>query len=176
MPTEHRPGRERTTISYPPLPHDAKKYALTIHLSDTHFYSPLCYAEVVSLALLDQSDRGGRATPAYSIWRIHAVLIVPYLPARSTVHQSGHNGRTHLSPGDAMDKPLFYQIRIAGQLDSGWSDWFDGLTVTPQPNGETTITGPVRDQAELSGILNKLFGLNLTVLDIRRIAPPEEAN
>jgi hypothetical protein len=75
-----------------------------------------------------------------------------------------------------MNKPLFYQIRIAGQLDSGWSDWFDGLTVTPQPNGETTITGPVRDQAELSGILNKLFGLNLTVLDIRRIAPPEEAN
>ncbi|HEX6387112.1 MAG TPA: hypothetical protein VF177_20800 [Anaerolineae bacterium] len=67
-----------------------------------------------------------------------------------------------------MNKPLNYRIRVASQLDPDWSEWFDGFTVTPQPNGETLITGPVRDQAELSGLLNKLFSLNLVIIDVMR--------
>jgi hypothetical protein len=59
-----------------------------------------------------------------------------------------------------------YRIRVAGQLDQGWADWFDGFTVAPQPNGDTLITGRVRDQAELNGLLNRLFSLNLIVIDV----------
>ena len=67
-----------------------------------------------------------------------------------------------------MNTPIDYRIRIAGHLDPGWSEWFDGFAITPQPNGETLITGPVRDQAELNGLLNKLFSLSLVVIDVTR--------
>ncbi len=71
--------------------------------------------------------------------------------------------------------PLHYRIRIAGHLSTNWSDWFAGFTVQPYQNGETVITGPVRDQAELNGLLNKLFSLNLVVLDVRSdISPPDK--
>jgi hypothetical protein len=65
-----------------------------------------------------------------------------------------------------MNIPMDYRIRVAGQLDPGWADWFDGFTVAPQPNGDTLITGRVRDQAELNGLLNRLFSLNLIVIDV----------
>jgi hypothetical protein len=65
-----------------------------------------------------------------------------------------------------MNIPMGYRIRGAGQLDPGWADWFDGFTVAPQPNGDTLITGRVRDQAELNGLLNRLFSLNLIVIDV----------
>jgi hypothetical protein len=67
-----------------------------------------------------------------------------------------------------MNTPINYRIRVAGQLDPGWAEWFDGFTVAPQPSGETLITGPVRDQAALNGLLNKLFSLNLVVINVRR--------
>jgi hypothetical protein len=70
-----------------------------------------------------------------------------------------------------MNTSLSYRIRVAGQLDANWADWFAGFAVTPQSNGETLITGPVRDQAELSGLLNRLFSLNLVVIDVRRDGP-----
>jgi hypothetical protein len=55
-------------------------------------------------------------------------------------------------------------------LDSHWSDWFNGLEVTPQENGETVISGPLPDQAALQGILTKIFDLRLLLLSVRRIA------
>ena len=65
----------------------------------------------------------------------------------------------------------YYEIRVQGQLDSNWSDWFNGLEVTPQENGETLITGPIQDQAALQGILTKIFNLRLVLLSLRRIDP-----
>src|SRR5690349_1023922 len=44
-----------------------------------------------------------------------------------------------------------YQIRIKGHLGADWTDWFDGLTITLQDNGETLLSGPVVDQAALHG-------------------------
>ena len=67
---------------------------------------------------------------------------------------------------------IYYEIRVQGQLDSNWSDWFNGLKVTPQENGETVIAGPILDQAALQGILTKIFNLRLPLLLVRRI-PPE---
>ena len=66
---------------------------------------------------------------------------------------------------------IYYEIRVQGQLDSNWSDWFNGLDVTPQENGETLIAGSLPDQAALQGILTKVFNLRLLLLSVKRIQP-----
>ena len=70
-----------------------------------------------------------------------------------------------------MTIPLIYQIKIKGHLDPRWSEWFDGLTITHEPNGETTLSGPVVDQPALFGLLLKIRDLNLTLLSLNRIEP-----
>jgi len=66
-----------------------------------------------------------------------------------------------------------YQIKVQGNVDPSWSDWFDGMGVSPASSDEgddvTTFTGPVGDQATLRGILNHLWDLNLTLLSVIRI-------
>lgn len=61
---------------------------------------------------------------------------------------------------------LIYQIRINGHLDQTWSDWFSPLAIVNGPDGEATLTGAVRDQAELHSLLDKVFNLNLTLLAV----------
>ena len=63
---------------------------------------------------------------------------------------------------------IYYQITVEGHLDQTWSAWFDGLTITYQPNGDTTLAGPVADQAALYGLLKKARDLGLTLLAVRR--------
>src|SRR5437588_2299066 len=53
-------------------------------------------------------------------------------------------------------QPTVYQIRIKGHLGREWTDWFGGLTLTLEDNGETLLTGPVVDQAALYGLLRKV--------------------
>lgn len=60
---------------------------------------------------------------------------------------------------------------MQSQLAKLWSDWFDGLTVTPEPNGETMLTGRVRDQALVHGVLMKVCDLGVTLLAVTRIEP-----
>jgi hypothetical protein len=57
-----------------------------------------------------------------------------------------------------------YQIRVKGSLDETWADWFDGFSITPQPGGKTALTGPVRDQAALHGLLSKIRDLGLPLV------------
>ena len=63
----------------------------------------------------------------------------------------------------------FYEIRVKGQLDESWSDWLEGLEVTLLENGEMILSGYIGDQAALLGDLNKLYGLNLTLLSLSKI-------
>jgi hypothetical protein len=72
-----------------------------------------------------------------------------------------------------FDKPEVYQIRVKGILDEKWSDWFDGLTITRQANGETLMTGPVVDQAALHGLLNKIRDIGLPLLSLNRVKSEE---
>lgn len=62
-----------------------------------------------------------------------------------------------------------YQIVVKGHLDSEWSDWFDGLTVTMLDNGETILSGPIVDQAALHGVLIKIRDLGLPLVSLTRI-------
>lgn len=52
-------------------------------------------------------------------------------------------------------QPMVYQIRIKGHLGVRWTDWFGGLPITLEDNGDTLLTGPVVDQAALHGLLKK---------------------
>ena len=53
------------------------------------------------------------------------------------------------------------EIRIKGQIDRDWSDWIGGLAINHTPQGETVLTGSVRDQAALYGLLSRLADLGL---------------
>lgn len=67
------------------------------------------------------------------------------------------------------DRSVLYQIRVKGHLDSSWSDWFDGLTISPETNGETLLSGPVIDQAALHGLLKKVRDLGLPLLLVKQL-------
>jgi hypothetical protein len=65
----------------------------------------------------------------------------------------------------------FYQITVKGHLNPNWTDWFDGLTITPLPNGTTVISGPVVDQAALYGFLRKVRDLGMPLISVTRVSP-----
>ena len=67
-----------------------------------------------------------------------------------------------------------YQIVVKGHLDSEWSDWFDGLTITLLDNGETILSGPIVDQTALHGVLIKIRDLGLPLLSLMRIETGRE--
>jgi hypothetical protein len=60
------------------------------------------------------------------------------------------------------------RIRVKGHLDEGWSDWLGGLRIEPQARGETLLRGPIRDQAALHGLLNKIRDLGVQLLCVER--------
>ena len=70
------------------------------------------------------------------------------------------------------DQPTaHYEIRVKGVLDGGWSAWFDGLEVSSDDRGQTTIAGPVADQAALHGLLAKIRDLGLELVEVFRTDP-----
>jgi hypothetical protein len=69
--------------------------------------------------------------------------------------------------------PALYEFRVQGRLSGEhWSQWFGGLAVTTDDNGETTIRGEIADQAALYGLLARLRDLALPLLSVNRIRPP----
>ncbi len=67
-----------------------------------------------------------------------------------------------------------YKIVVKGQLDSEWSEWFDGLTITPTLRGETILIGPLADQTALHGVLIKIRDLGLPLLSLIRTETESE--
>jgi hypothetical protein len=68
-----------------------------------------------------------------------------------------------------INQPATYQIRLEGQLSSQWENWFEGMQVTLQDNGDTLLTGPVTDQAALYSLLKKIRNLGMPLLAVQRV-------
>jgi hypothetical protein len=71
--------------------------------------------------------------------------------------------------GAGPAEPARYELRVQGVLAPRWSAWFEGLQVSSDERGQTTIAGPVADQAALHGLLAKIRDLGLPLLSVRRI-------
>ncbi len=78
-----------------------------------------------------------------------------------------------LSPESYAAQPTVYQIRIKGHLGPQWTEWFAGLTITLEENGNTLLTGTVVDQSALHGLLKKVRDLGMPLLSINRVKPDQ---
>ena len=74
-----------------------------------------------------------------------------------------------LYPKPDSNQPLVYQIRVKSHLNSGWTDWFEGLTVTLEESGDTLLTGLVVDQAALYGLLKKVRDLGMPLISLNPV-------
>jgi hypothetical protein len=71
-----------------------------------------------------------------------------------------------LNPKADPRQLVIYQIRLRGHLDPQWTDWFEGLTITLEEDGDTLLTGPVVDQAALHGLLKKVRDLGMPLVSV----------
>jgi hypothetical protein len=74
--------------------------------------------------------------------------------------------------------PQYYEITVQGKIDESWIQWLDGLSIARRQARDgrplVVLSGPIIDQAALRGLLSQLWDLNLSVIGLRRIAPPDE--
>src|SRR5512136_1642374 len=80
-----------------------------------------------------------------------------------------------LEPKPAPSQPVVYQIRLKGHLSHQWTDWFEGMTITLEDNGDTLLTGPVVDQAALHGLLKKVRDLGMPLVSVGPVEPGPSA-
>jgi hypothetical protein len=81
-----------------------------------------------------------------------------------------------LHPKTDPNEPMVYQIRIKGHLGPQWTEWFGGLAITLEDNGDTLLTGLVVDQVALHGLLRKVRDLGMPLLSVNRIKSGEGSN
>ena len=67
------------------------------------------------------------------------------------------------------DESALHEIRVQGHLDDRWAQRVEGLTLTRESDGTTTLTGPLADQAALHGLLSRIRDLNVTIVSVRRV-------
>ena len=67
------------------------------------------------------------------------------------------------------DQQTVYQFRIKGHLGQQWMNWFEGLTITLEEDGNTLLSGPVIDQSAIHGILKKIRDLGMPLLSVNAI-------
>jgi hypothetical protein len=68
-------------------------------------------------------------------------------------------------------QPAVYQIRLQGHLSPHWADWFEGMAILLEDNGDTLLTGPLVDQAALHGLLRRVRDLGIPLLSVLRMEP-----
>jgi len=59
---------------------------------------------------------------------------------------------------------------VEGHLANKYADWFDGLNMHNETNGEKTLTGLLRDQAAIYRVLSKIHNLNLILISVFRLS------
>lgn len=74
-------------------------------------------------------------------------------------------------PNPEVNQQTVYEFRIKGHLGQQRMEWFEGLTVTPEEDGNTVLSGTVVDQSALHGILKKIRDLGMPLLSVNVIGP-----
>ena len=69
-----------------------------------------------------------------------------------------------------------YEIRLKGHLDPTWSDWFDGMTIIHEANGETLLVGTLADQAALHGLLTRVGDLSIPLISVNLVQNTPSGN
>jgi hypothetical protein len=60
------------------------------------------------------------------------------------------------------------KIKIRGHLDERWMDWFDGMDIT-YDGDNTILSGNIKDESFLHGILNRIRDLNLKLISVNPV-------
>ena len=74
------------------------------------------------------------------------------------------------------DGPTIYRIRVKGHLASRWERWFEPMTIAPQANGDTLLTGPLVDQAALHGVIKRIRDLGLPLISVMESDPNQASS
>jgi hypothetical protein len=81
------------------------------------------------------------------------------------------SNESHPQPDSAQS--MIYQIRVKNHLSPDWSDWFEGLAITQEANGDTLLTGQILDQAALHGLLKKVRDLGMPLVSVNPVQSHE---
>lgn len=79
-----------------------------------------------------------------------------------------------MTEGSEKNSLKIYEIKIAGHLEDRWTDWFQGLAFTHESDGTTILSGPIKDQTALRGILNHISDLGLTLISVQSVNPKKK--
>jgi hypothetical protein len=108
--------------------------------------------------------------PTYNLQTMLGRRETTKLEARGkTMNRKNGNDNKNQNNPSAGAHGRFFEIRVKGHLDNSWSDWLEGLEVRLLDNGEMILLGQIRDQAALIGILNRLYGLNISLLSVSEV-------
>jgi hypothetical protein len=111
-----------------------------------------------------------KSVPTQSIGTRYVQYVIDQYKIWEKDMKEAHIGST-VARRLSLTQPATYQIKVQGYLGSDWADWFDGLRILPEMVQDglpvTTLTGKVVDQAALHGLLGKLYGLGLPLLEVK---------
>ena len=74
------------------------------------------------------------------------------------------------------DTVEIYEIKIQGHLDTKWSEWFYGMSITHERDGATTLRGPLPDQTVLHSVLDRIRDMNLQLISVQQIISDEQTS
>ncbi len=97
----------------------------------------------------------------------HSIDKIGLISGKKSMNNNSIEQRNDTNP-ESWGRGGFYEIRIKGSLNHSWSDWLDGMDIRPAGDGETILSGWIRDQAALFGILGRLFSLNIPLISVNK--------
>jgi hypothetical protein len=73
-----------------------------------------------------------------------------------------------MSDEQLKNTPKHYAIKVHGHLDTKWSEWFYGMSITHEQDGNTTLCGPIPDQIVLHSVLDRIRDMNLQLISVNQ--------